>query len=247
MSTLFRGRPRAALTLLFLALPVVIGATCQPVKKTPPPEVAPAPPGVQPDPCAAATVVINAAQLCGWLIQPDANNATEGGFSSEAASIGSGSLKGGPIGTTAAEKFIAVKGMGVPVSDVVSIGYDFLIAGTNPSTTLYKQFYLNVYVNIDDSDNFYDCRFDHIPAAGSTTAFTTESFAATDNATNVARRGTRIDACPATLAGMPAGSFVRAFALNIGDTSAGDNGLAGYYDNVQLTTSAGTTTYDFEA
>jgi hypothetical protein len=50
----------------------------------------------------------------------------------------------------------------------------------------------------------------------------------------------------ATLAGMPAGSHVRAIALNIGDTSASDTGLAGYLDNVRIATGSGTTTYDFD-
>ena len=45
---------------------------------------------------------------------------------------------------------------------------------------------------------------------------------------------------------MPSGSHVRAIALNIGDTSASDTGLAGYLDNVQVATGSGTTTYDFD-
>ena len=108
-------------------------------------------------------------------------------------------------------------------------------------------FYLNVYATIDDSAEFYDCRFDYIPVIGSTTAFTTASFAATDAAI-VTKRGARfVGPCPATLAGMPAGSHVRAIALNIGDTGISDNGLVGYLDNVQIATTSETTTYDFEA
>jgi hypothetical protein len=45
---------------------------------------------------------------------------------------------------------------------------------------------------------------------------------------------------------MPPGSHVRVFALNVGDTSAGDAGLAGYLDKVEVTTTAGTKTFDFE-
>jgi hypothetical protein len=64
----------------------------------------------------------------------------------------------------------------------------------------------------------------------------------------VTKRGTRlVGQCPATLAGMPAGSHVRAIALNIGDTGVSDNGLVGYYDNVRIATTSETTTYDFEA
>ena len=194
---------------------------------------------------ADTTVRVDENNEAGWVFNPDPNNATDWEFSLDASSIGTGSLMAGPIGANAAEKFIAAKSVGLPVSDVTSISYDFQIAG-NGTVSDANEFYLNVYANIDASDNFYDCRFDYSPSTGSTTAFTTAAFAATSTPKAVTKRGTRITACPTTLAGMPAGSYVRAFVLNVGDTSATDEGLAGYYDNVQVATPAGTTTYDFE-
>ena len=45
---------------------------------------------------------------------------------------------------------------------------------------------------------------------------------------------------------MPAGSTVSFIALNVGDTSAGDQDVAGYFDNVVIDLESGVTAYDFE-
>jgi hypothetical protein len=202
---------------------------------------------------ADTTIKVDQNGEAGWLFNPDPANLTDFAFTTEQASIGTGSAKGGPIGPggagagTGAEKLIGGKELGLPVTDLSSIAYDFLVAG-NGTAASGKHFYLNVYANIDNSTNFYDCRFDYLPLVGSTTAFTTMSVTPTDVATTVTKRGTRFAGpCPATLAGMPAGSHVRAIALNIGDTGISDNGLVGYLDNVQIATTSETTTYDFEA
>lgn len=42
------------------------------------------------------------------------------------------------------------------------------------------------------------------------------------------------------------GSTIRAFALNVGDTSASDLGLDGYLDKVVVDAAGDLTTYDFE-
>lgn len=182
----------------------------------------------------------------GWVINPDPANATEYAFTDEAASTGAGSLRGGPLGPGAAEKLIAALPLGMLVADLSSISYDFLIAGSGSAPGDADQFYLNVYVNAVNDGKFYDCRYDYVPASGSTSGFTTASFASTDTPTHVQKSGTgRIGTCPATLAGA-SGYFVRAIALNMGDTSANDNGLVGYFDNVVIETTSGTTTYDFE-
>ena len=183
----------------------------------------------------------------GWMFNADPVNATAMEFSLDESSIGGGSLKAGPISATvAAEKFIAGLGLGVAVADFTSVSYDFLISGSGTAEDA-DEFYVNVYANIDDSTNYYDCRFDFVAATGSTSAFTTASFASTTTPTTVVRRSTaRIATCPATLAQMPAGSHVRAIALNVGDTSLDDGGLVGYLDNVVVTETSGATTYDFE-
>lgn len=183
----------------------------------------------------------------GWWFNRDPSTSSPYEFNFDQHSIGTGSLYVLPIGANASDKFIAENFVWQPIADLTSIGYDFLIAG-NGTTADADHFYLNVYANIDDSDNYYDCRFDYTPADPSDLSdFATATFAATDVPTNVTRSGSaRIPTCPATLAGMPADSHVRMFAISVGDTSANDVGLAGYLDRVRVTTTSGVTTYDFE-
>ena len=234
MGRISRSRFRSLLVLAAGGALVAVGAACTPPKQPPP------------DPCAGNTVVINhTPQQCTWQFQRDAENQTAGGFSDEAVSIGTGSLKAGPIGDVPAQKYIAEDFIATPVADLTSIGYDFKIAGNGDAGDA-QQFYLNVYATIDNSDEFYDCKFDYVPSTGSTDSFTTANFLATATPTTVTHRGTRIAECPPTLAGMPGGSYVRAFALNVGDTSASDAGLAGFLDNVKVAKTAGTQTFDFE-
>lgn len=181
----------------------------------------------------------------GWWFNRDTSTSSPFEFTFDEASIGYGSLYVEPIGSNPSDKFIAENFAFLPVSEIEAIGYDFLIAGDGTSADA-NHFYLNVYANIDDSTNFYDCRFDYVPSTGSTSGFTTVSFASSDIPSNVRHGGSRIAACPATLDGMPAGSHVRMFAVSVGDTSTNDEGLAGYLDAVVLDTVDGTTTYDFE-
>lgn len=235
-----KARPR-----WFFFIPVaaiaITAATCQPTK---PPKVNPAPPGV--NPCTEDPVVINGDE-CDWLFQRDTSTSTVHEFTTEAASIGAGSVKAGPIGTNIADKFIAEYFAGLPVADLQSVAYDFLIAGAGKTDADKVHFYLNVYTTFTDPEKFYDCRFDYIPPTGSTTDFTTRLVTAAEDAGD-AKEGSGVapGACPPDLEGMPAGSHVRAIALNIGDGSANDVGLAGFLDNVKVTTTAGTTTFDFE-
>ena len=202
----------------------------------------------------AETVRVDADGVGGWTFNPDPANATPYAFSTAFESIGTGSLHVLPIQNTPTvspprtgpQKFIAGHPEGVLISDLSSISYDFMIdpAGTSGPTS-YKQFYLNVYALLPGSppDKFFDCRYDYIPSSGSDAAFTTMSVAMTD-ATLTRSPLT----CPAAPAGMPEGSTIRAFALNVGDTSAAsDEDLGGYFDNVVVAGSADSTTYDFEA
>ncbi len=208
--------------------------------------------GVQQSPAtfASGTVMVSGNTAAGenqpgWMFNRDGSTTSPYVFNTNEQSIGVGSLYVQPIASTASNKFIAENFLKTPISQVSSIAYDFLI-GNGGDTTDANQFYMNVYANIDDSNNYYDCRFDYVPTTGSNISFTTVSFAASDVPTSVTKRGTRISACPTTLAGMPAGSYVRAFALNVGDTSASDAGLDGYLDNVVVNLVGDTTTYDFE-
>jgi len=198
---------------------------------------------------AATTVRVDGDGQAGWLFNRDTTTTTPYTFTTADHSIGNGSIYVLPIGSNPSDKFIAEQFLATPVNQVQSIAYDFKVAG-NGTAADGDQFYLNVYANIDNSDNFYDCRFDYVPTTGSTTAWTTASFSATDTPVNVRQRGTRIGApgsCPTTLAGMPAGSYVHFFSLSVGDTTASDAGLAGFYDKVVVNLTGGTTVYDFEA
>jgi hypothetical protein len=179
----------------------------------------------------------------GWLFNADPSTATPYEFTNSQHSIGSGSLYITPIGTNASDKFIALKPLGIAVASLSSVAYDFLIAGNGDATDA-NQFYLNVYTNLPGSTSYYECRFDYAPTTGSTSEFTTASFNANDTPVNVASRGGAT--CPATLAQMPEGSTISTIALNVGDTTTSDTGLAGYLDKVVVTTVNDVITYDFE-
>lgn len=203
---------------------------------------------------AATTSVVTPTGTQGWIFNPDPTNATPYEFNNNKSSIGAGSLFVNPIDATPAHKFIAAKPLNIPAASLSSVSYDFLIAGNGTAASA-NQFYLNVYANLPGSTTYYDCRFDHVPATGSTTNFTNATFLSANPASAVDDRfnGTaRPDDgynCPTSLAQMAIdrpGSTVSAITLNLGDTSAFDAGLAGYYDKVVTATSSDTTTYDFE-
>jgi hypothetical protein len=201
----------------------------------------------------AATVRVDANGVGGWAFNPDSATSTPYEFSIDYESIGAGSLHVPPITNTGGtpgrlDKFIAAQELGTPVSDLSSISFDFMIDPTGVTGgTTYKQFYANVYTNLAGSNTFYDCRFDYVAGSGSDTAFTTLAIAPETAATAVGDRAGDGFTCPTNLADMPAGSTVRAFTLNVGDTSLNDTGVGGYLDNVVVDQSTGNTTYDFEA
>lgn len=192
---------------------------------------------------ATTTVVVSPNSTNGWVFNPDLSNSTPYEFTTDAYSMGIGSLYIEPIDAIPVHKFIAIKPLGTLVSDVNFIAYDFKIAGSGTIADA-DQFYLNVYTNLPNSDTYYDCRFDYVPTTGSTSSFTTAMFNSTDTPVNV-RAKTGVT-CPSTLAEMTEGSKVSFIALNVGDTSASDTGLAGYLDNVVVDTTSGATTYDLE-
>lgn len=198
----------------------------------------------------ADTVRVDANGVGGWQFNRDASTTTPYAFSTAAEHIGAGSLFVPPITNTVngnSDKFIAELPVGTLTSDFSSLSYWFNVASAG--ATDYKQFYLNVYTTAPTSppDKFYDCRFDFVPGGGAQNTWTNNAGTATGTPTAVAQRNTSPITCPATIAGMPAGSLVRGIALSVGDTSASDTGVSGYYDDVTLTTAAGSTTYDFEA
>jgi hypothetical protein len=206
---------------------------------------------------AASTVVVMGNTSAGenqpgWLFNRDVTTSTPYEFNTDAASIGVGSLYVLPIGATAADKFIGEYFLNRPVADVDRVSYDFQI-GSSGVDTQEEHFYMNVYANFGVSDDlkFYDCRYNVVPTVGSTAGFTTVTFDPTLAYPVTTRGGASASpfTCPAVPADMnllSAGSNIRMFSLNVGDTSASDVGLDGYLDNVVVTLNGDATTFDFE-
>ena len=207
----------------------------------------------QPATAATSTTVIVSGNTAagvnqpGWMFNRDPGNTTPYAFNSAAASIGVGSLNVLPIGANPADKFIGEFFMLSPLANVQSISYDFKI-GAGGSAADAGQFYMNVYANFGSSSpiKFYDCRYDVVASVGSTGAFTTVTFNPNTAYPVLTRNSSPVQPCPAVPAAMGPGATLRAFALNVGDTSASDAGLDGYLDNVVVALTAGTTVYDFE-
>jgi hypothetical protein len=187
--------------------------------------------------------------LPGWMFNRDTSTDTPFAFDNTTSSIGTGSLHILPIGATAADKMVAENFINAPISTVTGISYDYKI-GAGGDANDDEQFYMNVYANFGVSDDlkYYDCRYDVVPTIGSTGSFTTVSFDPTQTYP-VTTRGSSPSPCPPSPSGMDgisAGSNIRAFALNVGDTSTNDLGLDGFLDKVVVSTNSLITTYDFE-
>ncbi len=188
----------------------------------------------------------------GWMFNRDISTSTPFAFNTSASSIGTGSLNILPIGANASDKMIAENFINTPISQINSIAYDFKI-GAGGVDTQEEQFYMNVYANFGVSDDlkYYDCRYSVVPTTGSTAGFTTVTFDPTLSYPVATRTGGSASpfTCPSVPADMDtlsAGSNIRMFALNVGDTSASDVGLDGFFDKVVVSTDSLITTYDFE-
>jgi len=192
----------------------------------------------------------------GWWFNRDSANATPIEFNDDEASIGDGSLYVEPLTSEAARKFIGEYYSGQNIADTHSFSYDFLI-GAGGTAADENEFYMNVYANYGESDpaKYYDCKYDVVPTVGSTGSFTTVTFDPTQAYPVTTRTGGSASpyTCPAIPAEMDddsAGSVFRMFALNMGDTSAGDENLDGHFDKVvnvvQTGSNVHTTTFDFE-
>lgn len=206
---------------------------------------------------AATTVLITGNTAAGenqpgWLFNRDLGTSTPFEFNTDQASIGVGSLYVQPIGATALNKFVGENFVQTPIANVNSISYDFRI-GSGGTSADEEEFYMNVYANfgVSDDNKFYDCRYNVVPTVGSTAGFTTVTFDPTQAYPVTTRGGASASpfVCPAVPADMDllsAGSNIRMFALNVGDTSANDVGVDGYLDNVVVNLDSDVTTYDFE-
>lgn len=204
----------------------------------------------------------------GWLFNRDLATQSPFSFTNSTPSIGTGSLFVPPITNSNVsgiegndpnkDKFIGELFLITPLPGVKSISYDFNIAA--PSADAKNQFYLSVYTNFGDSSptKFYDCRYNIVPTVGVVNGYTTVTFDPTLSYDVTTRTGGSASPrpCPASPAAMDAldgagTPTLRAIALNVGDTSAGDAGVSGYLDKVVTVIKTGTNThtetYDFEA
>lgn len=182
-----------------------------------------------------------------WVFNDEPPNVTPAAYTTDEASTGLGSLHVPSItnDTGNVEKFILRY---VPPTEVVldafdGFSIDFLVdaAGSNTNP---NQFYVNLYALTPDPDDggWYDCRFDFVASAGSTSSWTPLAFDAASVATAV---GDKLGGgCPTRIEGLPTGSTMLFLSVNLGDTSANDTGSGGYFDNAQLGMAGDTTTWD---
>lgn len=197
----------------------------------------------------STTIVVDSNPDEGWAFNAEPPFVTPADYTTDEASIGIGSIHVEPITNSGGNqnKFILryVSDSEILVSDFESFSIDFLI--DDDDTSQVNQFYINFYtLTPDPSDgSWYDCRFDYVADSGSISSWSTLGFAAGDAADNVDSKLTT-GSCPTSPAGMPAGSTVLFTSVNLGDTSANDTTVGGYFDNAQLTVSGSTTIFDFE-
>lgn len=192
----------------------------------------------------------------GWLFNRDITTSTAFSFNADQASIGNGSVYAGPISNTNYggtpgvnpnwDKFVGENFIAKSMGDVEKISYDFKI-GSGGDAGDKDHFYMTVYANFSESSQtkFYDCRYNVIPVTGSTSSWTTVVFNPSQTYT-VATHGSSPQPCPTSPAAMGSDAHIRAFSINMGDTSANDMALDGYFDNVVVRTASEITIYDFE-
>ena len=191
------------------------------------------------------TVVVTEKGATGDLSIPEYGepSTTPTTFTAAASSIGSGSLLVEPIGSAPADKFIGyVAYDGMPASEFESLSVDFQLASGIEDV---QDFYLNVYAITEAGETFYNCRYDQVATTGTEDGFTTLSVNADEPTTSVTTRKTASE-CPATIAELPEGSTINYAAINVGQSTASDEGTSGYLDNVIVDNELDSTAYDLE-
>lgn len=185
----------------------------------------------------------------GWMFNRDTSTSTPFEFNDDESSVGNGSLYVKPIGANPSDKFVAEHFVFVPLLALDSVSYDFKIGATGQASDA-QQFYMNVYANFGSSSatKFYDCRYSVVAQVGSTTDFTKVTFDPIQS--YPVKKGTNspheCPSVPADMADVEMSSIVRAVAINVGDTTANDQGVNGYIDNVAVDYKVVELVYDFE-
>ena len=195
--------------------------------------------------------------LQGWSV--DTDTATTYAFVDTQHTLGTGSVRFGPIsGSAPKDKFAIRHGDVIPFDQLNSISFDYLIDPSSPKATdpiTPHRFYLNLYVDKADVTtplDFFDCRYNY-ESTDPSPGWHTTTIQPTTAPPSVTPRTATIT-CPPTYGQLPAGSRIVSYALNGGDTSpptppdtsAPDAGLIGYFDKVVVDTASRVTTYDFE-
>lgn len=189
----------------------------------------------------------------GWMFNRVPETSTSYSFITGVGNFGNGTLQAGPItntnyGAVAGnnpnnDQFIAEYFSGnTPVSQLGSFSYDAKVGAGTPSN-LFK---VSVYANIDASNNPFDCRYDYAFETVNDVGFSKHVVYPGMAPLAIEQAGTRIEECPPVLADMPAGSTIRAFAIKMGDDTANDAGLIGYFDNIELVANGEATYFNFE-
>ncbi len=189
----------------------------------------------------------------GWLFNRVPETSTSYSFVPGVGNLGNGALGAGPITTTNFsdavgnspnnDQFIAEYYTGnTLVSQLGSFSYDAKLGAGIPAT----MFKLSVYSNIDASNNPFDCRYDYAFETVNDIGFSKHVVYPGIAPLSIEHAGDRIEDCPPVLADMPAGSTIRAFAIRMGDETAADAGLIGYFDNVEFVSNGDATYYNFE-
>ena len=181
----------------------------------------------------------------------DVGPTTKFQFKTDQRSLGDGAFYG-EIGTTPADK-VTVEYYDLDYYNtntlVEFINYDYFIEVCPPSRTCGNDFYLNVYTRQNAGVTyFFDCVYNFVPT---TAALPTadvvgqwNTFKTLPTAPTSVRKfsgSTVIGNCPSTLQAAIDQGYVLGtnfcgliFVFNMGDSLAFDNGLKGYFDNIQI-------------
>jgi hypothetical protein len=163
--------------------------------------------------------------------------------------LGAGSLQVEITGP--AQKFIVrppygygVTGNSTPADQFVSFSYAFHV--DDASTVGAINFYTNLYVvNTGYTDgSWFDCRYDLEPS--NTLARDTWHTLSFDKNFTAWSLKAGSGQCPNSIAELPADAQILFISLNAGQSTDTDIGLLGAFDAVSITTTSGTTTWDFE-